>query len=115
MWPGSQRSSLAARNSANFASGVGPCSGIVEPFKHFLRVTAHSQILVLELELRAPMGACSGQYGNDVVVALGNIATHSTLGSYSGTSLNGHPSIADTYNIIDNSDSPDCPSILFNT
>ena len=40
----------------------GPCSGIVEPFKHFLRVTAHPQILALEL--RAPMGACSGQYGS---------------------------------------------------
>ena len=43
-----------------FASGVGPCTRIVEPFKHLLRVTAHPQFLVLEL--RAPMGACSGQY-----------------------------------------------------
>ena len=29
--------------------------------KQVLRVTAHPQILVLEL--RAPMGACLGQYG----------------------------------------------------
>ena len=35
--------------------------GIVEPFKHLLRVTAHPQFLALELQ--APMGACSGQYG----------------------------------------------------
>ena len=47
--------------AANFASRVGSCAGIVEPFKHLLRVTAHRQILVLEL--RAPMGACLGQYG----------------------------------------------------
>ena len=46
---------------ANFASGVGPCVGIVEPFKHLLCVTAHPQILVFELQ--APMGACPGQYG----------------------------------------------------
>ena len=32
---------------ANFASGVGPCAGIVEPLKHFLRVIAHPQILAL--------------------------------------------------------------------
>ena len=44
-----------------FVSGVGPCTGIVEPFKHLLRVTAHPQFLALEL--RTPMGACSGQYG----------------------------------------------------
>ena len=36
--------------AANFASGVGPCAGIVESFKHLLRVTAHPQILVLELQ-----------------------------------------------------------------
>ena len=34
---------------------------------------------------------------------------------YSGTPLNGHPSTADTHNITDNSESPDCPSIDFNT
>ena len=44
-----------------FASGVGPCMGIFEPFKHLLCVTAHPQLLVLELQV--PMGACSGQYG----------------------------------------------------
>ena len=44
-----------------FASGVGPCTGIVETFKHLLRVTVHPQFLTLEL--RAPMGACLGQYG----------------------------------------------------
>ena len=48
--------------AANFASGVGPCVGTVEPFKHVLRVTAHPQVLALEL--RAPMGTCLGQYGN---------------------------------------------------
>ena len=34
---------------------------------------------------------------------------------YSGTPLNGHPLIADTHDITDNSESPDCPSIDFNT
>ena len=29
--------------AVNFASGVGPCTGIFEPFKHLLRVTAHPQ------------------------------------------------------------------------
>ena len=38
----------------------GPFAWIVEPFKHFLRVTAHPQILALELQV--PMGACPGQY-----------------------------------------------------
>ena len=47
--------------AANFASEVGPCVGIVEPFKHLLHVTAHSQFLVLEL--RAPVGTCPGQHG----------------------------------------------------
>ena len=41
-----------------FASRVGPCMGIVESCKYLL---AHPQFLALEL--RAPMGACSGQYG----------------------------------------------------
>ena len=31
--------------AANFASGMGACAGIVEPFKHLFRVTAHPQIL----------------------------------------------------------------------
>ena len=35
--------------AANFASGVGPCTGIVEPFKHLLRVTTHPHFLALEL------------------------------------------------------------------
>ena len=34
---------------------------------------------------------------------------------YSGTPPNGHPSKADTHDITDNSESPDCPSIHFNT
>ena len=51
--------------AANFSSGVDPCAGIVEPFKHLLRVTAHPRILVLEL--RVPMGACLGQHGSNVV------------------------------------------------
>ena len=34
---------------------------------------------------------------------------------YSGTPLNGHPSTADTHDITDNSESPDYPSINFNT
>ena len=37
------------------------------------------------------------------------------LVQYSGIPLNGHPSTADTHNITDNSESPDCPSIHFNT
>ena len=35
--------------------------------------------------------------------------------NYSGTPLNGHPSTADTHDITDNSKTPDCPSIHFNT
>ena len=34
---------------------------------------------------------------------------------YSGTPPNGYPSTADTYDITDNSESPDCPSVHFNT
>ena len=34
---------------------------------------------------------------------------------YSGNLLNEHPSTADTHDIMDNSESPDCPSIHFNT
>ena len=34
---------------------------------------------------------------------------------YSGTPLNGHPSKADIHDITDNSKSPDCPPIHFNT
>ena len=48
--------------AANFASRVGACAGIVEPFKHLLCVTAHPQILALVNELQTPMGTCPGQY-----------------------------------------------------
>ena len=34
---------------------------------------------------------------------------------YSGTPPNRHPSKVDTHDITDNSESPDCPSIHFNT
>ena len=34
---------------------------------------------------------------------------------YSGTPLNGHSSKADTHDITDNSESPDCPPIHFDT
>ena len=44
-----RRTDDASPMAANFASGVGPCMGIVEPFKHVLRVTAHLQILALGL------------------------------------------------------------------
>ena len=37
------------------------------------------------------------------------------LDIYSGTLLNGHPSMADTHDITDNSESPDRFSIEFNT
>ena len=41
---------------------------------------------------------------------------HSAVGmSYSGTPLNGQPATVDTHNIMDNSESPDCRSIHFNT
>ena len=36
--------------AANFAFGVAPCSGIVEPFKLFLRVTAHLLFWCLSCE-----------------------------------------------------------------
>ena len=35
--------------------------------------------------------------------------------AYSGTPLNGHPWNADIHDITDNSESPDYPSIHFNT
>ena len=47
--------------AANFTSGVGPYTGIVEPFKLILCVTTHPQFLTLEL--RVPISACLGQYG----------------------------------------------------
>ena len=47
--------------ATSFASWVGTCTGIVGPFKHLLHVTAHPQFLVLELW--APMGNSTGQYG----------------------------------------------------
>ena len=34
--------------AANFTSEVGTCTGIVEPFKHLLRATAHPRFLVFE-------------------------------------------------------------------
>ena len=57
--------------AANFTFEVGPCVGIVEPFKWVLRVTAHPQVLALKLG--APMGACSGQYGS---YSYGNLCIH---------------------------------------
>ena len=38
-----------------------PCIWVVKPFKRVLCVTTHPQILTLELQ--APMGTCSRQYG----------------------------------------------------
>ena len=38
-----------------------------------------------------------------------------SFAKYSGTLLNGHLSTADTHYIVDNSESPDCSSIHFNT
>ena len=60
-WWSTDEATMRYTLAANFASGVGPCMGIVEPFKHLLRVTAHPHFLAVEL--RAPMGACLGQYG----------------------------------------------------
>ena len=61
-WPERNTDKVMMRYTlaANLASGVGPCTGIVEPSKHLLSVTAHPHFLALEL--RASMGACSGQY-----------------------------------------------------
>ena len=66
-WPRQARVKQRCRSirdwlAANFVSGMGPCTGIVQPFKHLLRATAHPQFLMLEL--RVPMGTCPGQYGN---------------------------------------------------
>ena len=44
-----------------FASGVGACMGIVEPFKHLLHATTNPHVLVLELQ--ATMGTCLEHYG----------------------------------------------------
>ena len=60
-WRSTYEATMQYTLVANFASRVGPCKGMVEPLKHLLRVTAHPHFLALEL--RAPMGACSGQYG----------------------------------------------------
>ena len=65
-WPGQARGKATMQVdryllAANFTSGVGPCAEMVEPFKHLLHTIAHPQFLALEL--RAPMGACLGQYG----------------------------------------------------
>ena len=43
---------------------MGACTGIVGLFKHLLHVRAHPQFF--GLELRVPMGACTGQYGMSV-------------------------------------------------
>ena len=59
--------------AATFGSGVGPCVGIVEPFKQVLGVIAHPQMLALEL--RPLMGACPGQYGTST-------SCHSTRGPH---------------------------------
>ena len=45
----------------------------------------------------------------------GRLHPITALWLYSGTTLNGHPSTADTHDITDNSESPDCPSVHFNT
>ena len=55
-----------------FASRMSPCTGIVEPFKDLLRVTAHPQLLALELWV--PMGACSGQYGTSFILIGANLS-----------------------------------------
>ena len=59
---------------------------------------------------------------NSVKVEKLNISSYSvklTVGvliiKYSGTPLNWHPSKVGTHDITDNSESPDCPSIRFNT
>ena len=61
-WPQQSTDEVTMRHplAANFASGVGPYTEIVE---HLLHVTAHPQFLALELQ--APMGTCSGQYGSN--------------------------------------------------
>ena len=51
----------------------------------------------------------------DKLTEVSTITTFSNASLYSGTPLNGHPSTADTHDIRDNSGSPDCPSIHFNT
>ena len=43
------------------------------------------------------------------------LITNVECGIYSGTRLNEHPSTVDTHDIMDKSQSPDCPSIHFNT
>ena len=47
------------------------------------------------------------------VLLISTIENHGSI-YYSGTPLNRHPSTADTHDITDNSESPDCPSIHFN-
>ena len=59
-WPCLDENAAWAKrdNTVNFRSMVGACTRIVEPFKHLLCATAHSQVLVHELQ--APMGTCQG-------------------------------------------------------
>ena len=63
-WVKQRCKSIRYTLAENFTSWVGPYSRIVEPFKHLLRATAQPQFLALEL--RAPMGACPGQYGMQI-------------------------------------------------
>ena len=68
----------SVHQAANFA-WVGACAVIVESFKHLLRVTAHPQFLMLELW--APMGTCSGHYGNHQEL-LNRAQSNSSLAMY---------------------------------
>ena len=78
---------------------MGTCAGIVEPFKHLLRVTAFPQFLVLEL--RAPMGTCSGQYGSWTL----HISVIRTYPTFSDKDLS-HISVIWTYPTFSDKDLP---------
>ena len=54
-------------------------------------------------------------YTTDIVCYDGRCKFYHNIVHYSGTPLNGLPSMADTCNIMDNSECPDCISIHFNT
>ena len=57
---------------------MGACTGIVGLFKQLIRVTAHPQLL--ELELRAPTGTCPGHYGITIQINCGIIINVFDLG-----------------------------------
>ena len=65
---------------------------------------------ILDALITKPLGLL-GRGGKDKL----HKQLHSSGNQYSGTPFNGRSSTADTHDITDSSESPDCPSIHFST